>query len=61
MVTLMACSDCHTPGNFLGQPDMSKFLGGSDVGFHIPGLGYFWGANLTPDKHILNEVIAKKL
>lgn len=50
LVTLMACSDCHTPGHFLGRPDMTKFLGGSDVGFHLPGLGYVWGANLTPDK-----------
>jgi hypothetical protein len=29
---------------------MSKFLGGSDVGFSIPGLGVFAGPNLTPDK-----------
>jgi mono/diheme cytochrome c family protein len=50
LVTLAACSDCHTPGSFLGKPDMSKFLGGSDVGFVVPELGYFWGPNLTPDK-----------
>lgn len=50
LVTLAACSDCHTPGSFLGKPDMGKFLGGSDVGFVIPQLGYFWGPNLTPDK-----------
>jgi len=29
---------------------MSKFLGGSDVGFAIPGLGVFVAPNLTPDK-----------
>jgi hypothetical protein len=29
---------------------MNKFLGGSDVGFAIPGLGVFAGPNLTPDK-----------
>jgi hypothetical protein len=29
---------------------MSEFLGGSDVGFAIPGLGVFAGPNLTPDK-----------
>jgi hypothetical protein len=29
---------------------MSKFLGGSDVGFAIPHLGVFVGPNLTPDK-----------
>jgi hypothetical protein len=32
------------------RADMSKFLGGSDVGFVVPELGYFWGPNLTPDK-----------
>lgn len=49
LVALMACSDCHTPGSFFGRPDMTRYLGGSDVGFHVPGLGYAWGANLTPD------------
>jgi mono/diheme cytochrome c family protein len=49
LVTVMGCSDCHTPGNFLGHPDMSRFLGGSDVGFAIPGMGVFVGRNLTPD------------
>ena len=50
LVTLGGCSDCHTPGTFLGHPDKSRYLGGSDVGFAIPGLGVFAGANLTPDK-----------
>ncbi len=50
LVTIGGCSDCHTPGTFLGHPDMDKFLGGSDVGFAIPGLGVFPGRNLTPDK-----------
>ena len=50
LVTLGGCSDCHTPGYFLGKPDMSRYLGGSDVGFTIPGLGAFVGRNLTPDK-----------
>jgi mono/diheme cytochrome c family protein len=49
LVTVMGCTDCHTPGHFLGQPDMTRFLGGSDVGFEIPGLGIFYGRNLTPD------------
>jgi len=49
LVTLGGCSDCHTPGSFLGHPDMTKFLGGSDVGFAIPGMGVFVGRNLTPD------------
>jgi mono/diheme cytochrome c family protein len=50
LVRLAACTDCHTPGSFLGKPDMAQFLGGSDVGFAIPNLGVFVGRNLTPDK-----------
>ncbi|HEY1413716.1 MAG TPA: cytochrome c, partial [Rhodopila sp.] len=50
LVQIGACSDCHTPGHFLGHPDMARFLGGSDVGFGIPGMGVFAGPNLTPDK-----------
>lgn len=41
LVRIMGCTDCHTPGHFLGHPDMSHFLAGSDVGFGIPGLGVF--------------------
>jgi hypothetical protein len=47
---LGGCTDCHTPGHFFGKPDMTRFLGGSDVGFAIPGLGTFVGRKLTPDK-----------
>jgi mono/diheme cytochrome c family protein len=50
LVTIGGCNDCHTPGYFFGKPDMSRFLGGSDVGFEIPGLGVFVGRNITPDK-----------
>src|SRR5690242_16507609 len=50
LVTIMGCNDCHTPGYFFGKPDMARFLGGSEVGFEIPGLGIFHGPNLTPDK-----------
>ncbi len=50
LVTLAGCNDCHTPGYFFGKPDMSKYLGGSDVAFEIPGLGAFPGRNITPDK-----------
>lgn len=50
LVTMSGCNDCHTPGYFFGRPDMSRFLGGSDVGFEIPGEGVFVGRNLTPDK-----------
>lgn len=49
LVSVMGCSDCHTPGYFFGHPNMHKFLAGSDVGFSIPRLGVFPGRNLTPD------------
>src|ERR1044072_5974251 len=50
LVNLGLCTDCHTPGYFFGKPDDSRFLGGSEVGFEVPGLGIFHGPNLTPDK-----------
>ncbi len=50
LVTIGGCNDCHTPGYFFGKPDSSRFLGGSDVGFEIPGQGVFVGRNITPDK-----------
>jgi mono/diheme cytochrome c family protein len=50
LVTLGGCNDCHTPGYFFGKPDKARFLGGSEVGFEIPGLGVFHGPNLTPDR-----------
>ena len=50
LVTIASCHDCHTPGYFLSKPDMARYLGGSDVGFELPGLGVFVGPNLTPDK-----------
>ena len=50
LVTLGGCNDCHTPGYFFGKPDLARFLGGSEVGFEIPGLGVFHGPNLTPDR-----------
>lgn len=50
LVAIGGCNDCHTPGSFLGHPDATRMLGGSDVGFAIPGLGVFAGPNITPDK-----------
>jgi mono/diheme cytochrome c family protein len=50
LVTLGVCTDCHTPGYFFGKPDTARHLGGSEVGFEIPGLGVFYGPNLTPDQ-----------
>lgn len=50
IATIGGCLDCHTPGYFLGKPDMGRYLGGSDVGFAVGDLGIFVGPNLTPDK-----------
>lgn len=51
LVTVVGgCSDCHTPGALMGKPDMARLLGGSDVGFAIPGMGVFVPPNLTPDQ-----------
>jgi mono/diheme cytochrome c family protein len=49
LVSIMGCGDCHTPGSFRGMPDQTKALAGSDVSFFVPGMGYFYPANLTPD------------
>jgi mono/diheme cytochrome c family protein len=49
LVQLGGCTDCHTPGHFFGRPDMARFLGGSDLGLEVPGLGTFVAPNLTPD------------
>jgi mono/diheme cytochrome c family protein len=49
LVTIMDCTGCHTPGTFLGKPDLQRPLAGSEVGFQIPGLGIFYPPNLTPD------------
>lgn len=50
LANIMDCAGCHTPGIFLGKPDMQRRLAGSEVGFHIPGLGTFFPPNLTPDR-----------
>ena len=50
LVTITGCGTCHTPGDLLGKPDMTRLLAGSEVGFGIPGVGVFVGSNLTPDK-----------
>ena len=49
LASIMDCAGCHTTGALIGQPDPARFLGGSDVGFQIPGLGTFYPPNLTPD------------
>jgi hypothetical protein len=50
LARIMDCGGCHTTGVFLGEPDPARYLGGSEVGFLIPGLGIFYPPNLTPDE-----------
>lgn len=50
LAAIMDCGGCHTRGIFFGKPDPALFLAGSEVGFRIPGLGYFYPPNLTPDE-----------
>ena len=50
LARIMDCTGCHTPGALMGKPDQARYLAGSDIGFHLPGLGYFYPPNLTPDK-----------
>lgn len=50
LASFSGCDHCHTPGYFLGKPDMSREFSGSDVGFKVGELGIFVGPNLTSDK-----------
>jgi mono/diheme cytochrome c family protein len=49
LVAIGGCNDCHTPGMLLGMPDFGRALAGSEVAFFMPGMGYFFPPNLTPD------------
>lgn len=50
LARIMDCAGCHTPGALAGKPDHTRALAGSQIGFHIPDLGYFYPPNLTPDR-----------
>ena len=50
LAAIMDCGGCHTGGALAGRPDPALRLAGSDIGFSIPGLGYFYPPNLTPDR-----------
>lgn len=53
--TIMDCGGCHTPGALIGQPDTSRLLAGSEIGFGGPPPGpgvsgpVVYPPNLTPD------------
>jgi mono/diheme cytochrome c family protein len=48
LVKIAGCSGCHTP-DLAGNPDMTRYLGGSNVAIEIPGVGAYAGRNITPD------------
>src|SRR4051812_37469505 len=50
LATIMDCGGCHTGGALAGQPDPQLYLAGSEIGFGIPGTGFFYPPNLTPDR-----------
>ncbi len=50
LARIMDCGGCHTPGALVGKPEPTRSLAGSDIGFHIPDLGYFYPPNLTSDR-----------
>lgn len=49
LVDITQCSSCHTPGALYGKFNPALRLAGSDTGYEMPGLGIFYGPNLTPD------------
>ncbi|MGF7213144.1 mono/diheme cytochrome c family protein [Skermanella aerolata] len=49
LAAIMDCGGCHTTGALLGKPDPTRHLGGSEVGFQLPGVGTFYPPNLTPE------------
>jgi mono/diheme cytochrome c family protein len=48
LVRSIGCEDCHTPGTFYGQPDRTRALSGSELGWTGPW-GTTYARNLTPD------------
>jgi len=48
LVMVAGCNDCHTPGSLYGQPDTTRLLSGSELGWQGPW-GVSYARNLTPD------------
>lgn len=46
---VIGCSDCHTPRNAQGGPDMTKFLAGNPDFVVVPTVGSLGSRNLTND------------
>lgn len=50
LARIMDCGGCHNTGAFTPQPNLETPLAGSDIGFEMPGMGYVYPPNLTPDE-----------
>ena len=50
LVSIGSCTDCHTDGALIDDPEPNRFLAGSHVGINVPGLGVMYAPNLTPDR-----------
>ena len=48
LAVVTGCNDCHTPGTLFGDPDFSRQLSGSELGWQGPW-GVSYPRNLTPD------------
>ena len=48
LAIIAGCNDCHTPGTLYGDPDFSRQLSGSELGWQGPW-GVSYPRNLTPD------------
>jgi mono/diheme cytochrome c family protein len=48
LATVMDCGGCHDTGAFTDKKPEGGHLGGSDIGFELPGMGVFYPPNLTP-------------
>jgi mono/diheme cytochrome c family protein len=46
---ICGCGDCHTPGTLYGQPDTTRLLSGSELGWQGPW-GVTYARNLTSDE-----------
>src|SRR5262245_15604110 len=50
LVHIMDCGGCHNTGAFSPKPNLGTPLSGSGIGFEVPGLGFVYPPNLTPDQ-----------
>ena len=48
LVQTIGCGHCHTPGGIYGEPDPTRFMSGSEVGWK-GRWGVSYPRNLTPD------------